>query len=50
MEKRKGIKLTDTQRLHWLQLIRSENVGAVTFVNLIEYYGSAASALKLFRN
>lgn len=46
MEKRKGIKLTDTQRLHWLQLIRSENVGAVTFVNLIEYYGSAASALE----
>lgn len=45
MEKRKGIKLTDTQRLHWLQLIRSENVGAVTFVNLIEYYGSAADAL-----
>lgn len=45
MEKRKGITLTDTQRLHWLQLIRSENVGAVTFVNLIEYYGSAAGAL-----
>lgn len=45
MEKRKGIKLTDKQRLHWLQLIRSENVGAVTFINLIEYYGSAADAL-----
>ncbi|WP_297321942.1 DNA-processing protein DprA [uncultured Bartonella sp.] len=45
MEKRKGIILTETQRLHWLQLIRSENVGAVTFINLIEHFGSAAQAL-----
>lgn len=45
MEKRKGIILTDAQRLHWLQLIRSENVGAVTFIKLIEHFGSAAEAL-----
>ena len=45
MEKRKGIALTDAQRLSWLQLIRSENVGAVTFINLIEHFGSAAAAL-----
>lgn len=45
MEKRKGIVLTDAQRLSWLQLIRSENVGAVTFINLIEHFGSAAAAL-----
>ena len=45
MEKRKGIPLTDMQRLHWLQLIRSENVGAVTFIDLIEHFGSAGDAL-----
>lgn len=45
MHKPKGIYLTDNQRLHWLQLIRSENVGAVTFMNLIEHFGSAEQAL-----
>ncbi|CAM1645677.1 DprA [Bartonella choladocola] len=45
MEKRKGITLSDAQRLSWLQLIRSENVGAVTFINLIEHFGSASNAL-----
>lgn len=45
MQNRKGIRLTDKQRLHWLQLIRSENVGAVTFMSLIEHYGSAEKAL-----
>lgn len=45
MEKRKGITLNDAQRLSWLQLIRSENVGAVTFINLIEHFGSASNAL-----
>lgn len=45
MKKRKGIILTDNQRLQWLQLIRSENVGAVTFINLIEHFGSASKAL-----
>ena len=29
-----------------LQLIRSENVGPVTYHNLLRYYGSPAEALK----
>lgn len=43
---RKGIKLTERQRLFWLQLIRSENVGPQTFRQLIEHYGSAENALE----
>ncbi len=41
-----GIRLTDEQRLAWLRLIRSENVGPATFRTLINHYGSAAEALK----
>jgi DNA processing protein len=37
--------LTDEQRLDWLQLIRSENVGPRTFRTLINHYGSARAAL-----
>ena len=37
--------LTDDQRLSWLQLARSENVGPITFHRLIERYGSAENAL-----
>ncbi|MCZ2328291.1 DNA-processing protein DprA [Bartonella sp. F02] len=44
-ESRKGILLTDNQRLNWLRLLRSENVGAITFRNLIEYYKTAENAL-----
>ncbi|EJF88754.1 DNA-processing protein DprA [Bartonella tamiae] len=44
--KQKGIKLTDYQRLNWLRLIRSENVGAVTFLNLIARFGSAQKAIE----
>jgi DNA processing protein len=40
-----GIVLTDAQRLAWLQLIRSENVGPATFRTLINHYGSAQAAL-----
>ncbi len=39
--------LTDEQRLDWLQLIRSENVGPVTFRDLINHYGSARAALEV---
>ena len=35
----------DEERLDWLQLIRSENVGPRTFRALIQHYGSAQAAL-----
>lgn len=38
--------LTDEQRLDWLGLIRSENVGPRTFRALINQYGGAAAALE----
>ncbi len=37
--------LTDQQRLSWLRLARCENVGPVTFDNLIARFGSADAAL-----
>lgn len=37
--------LTDEQRLDWLQLTRSENVGPRTFSNLLGHFGSAGAAL-----
>lgn len=37
---------SDQERLSVLQLIRSENVGPITFHNLMSYYGSAAKALE----
>ncbi len=39
-------QLGDEQRLQWLMLIRSENVGAATFRDLINHYGTAAAALE----
>ena len=42
-----GIKpLSDTARLDWLRLIRSENVGPVVFRQLLDRYGSPAAALE----
>jgi DNA processing protein len=38
--------LTEEQRLDWLRLIRSENVGPRTFRALINHYGGARAALK----
>lgn len=38
-------RLNDQQRLNWLRLIRTANVGPVTFRNLINRFGSAESAL-----
>jgi DNA processing protein len=40
-----GVTLTDDQRLAWLRLIRSENVGPATFRSLINHFGSAQAAL-----
>lgn len=37
--------LTDAERMDWLRLIRSENVGPVTFYHLLRYFGSAGAAL-----
>jgi DNA processing protein len=40
-----GIRLTDEQRLDWLRLIRSSNVGSRTFRTLLNHCGSARAAL-----
>jgi DNA processing protein len=39
------LRLSDTQRLDWLRLIRSEGVGPRTFRTLLNRFGSAAAAL-----
>jgi DNA processing protein len=36
---------SDAERLDWLRLFRSENVGPITFFALLERFGSAAAAL-----
>ncbi len=40
-----GTALTDEQRLDWLRLIRSDNVGPRTFRALLKHFGSARGAL-----
>lgn len=45
--KPKGIALTDRQRIAWLRLIRSDNVGPATFRDLINHFGSAEAALSM---
>jgi len=40
-----GFRLSDEQRLDWLQLIRSDNIGPRTFRALINHYGGARAAL-----
>ena len=42
-----GIPLTDRQRLAWLRLIRSDNVGPITFRDLINHFGSAETAIEM---
>ena len=39
-------QLTDAQRLAWLRLIRSENVGPVTFREILNQFGGAETALE----
>ncbi len=41
-----GITLTDNQRVAWLRLWRTDNVGPVTFRQLITRFGSADAALE----
>lgn len=40
------LHLSDTQRIDWLRLIRSDNVGPRTFRSLINHFGSARAALE----
>jgi DNA processing protein len=41
-----GVRLTDEQRLDWLRLIRSENIGPRTFRTLLNHYGGARAAIE----
>ena len=45
--RRTGVALTEKQRIAWLRLIRSDNVGPSTFRDLINHYGSAEAALAI---
>ncbi|MGE5772822.1 MAG: DNA-processing protein DprA [Hyphomicrobiales bacterium] len=38
-------RLSDDERLDWLRLIRTDNVGPRTFQDLVRYFGSARDAL-----
>ena len=38
--------LTEAQRIDWLRLIRSDNVGPRTFRSLVNHFGSARAALE----
>jgi DNA processing protein len=40
-----GVKLSDEQRLDWLRLIRSDNIGPRTFRELVNHFGGARAAL-----
>lgn len=42
----KSLPLTDSEKLARLRLIRSENVGPITFHRLLDRYGNAQSALE----
>lgn len=42
-----GLRLSDRQRLNWLRLIRTPNVGPASFRALINRFGSAEAALEV---
>ena len=42
---RTGVALTERQKLSWLRLIRSDNVGPIAFRDLINHFGTAENAL-----
>src|SRR5580698_1114657 len=46
MDKKTPTHLTDAERIDWLRLIRSDNVGPRTFRSLINHFGSARAALE----
>ena len=39
-------ELSPSERLDWLCLSRSENVGPITFFQLLRHFGSAGEALR----
>jgi DNA processing protein len=41
-----GIRLSEEQRIDWLRLIRSQNIGPRTFRALINHFGGARAALQ----
>ncbi|WP_421724640.1 DNA-processing protein DprA [Bauldia sp.] len=43
---RPTIVLDDAQQLAWLRLIRSENIGPITFRRLINHFGSGTAAIE----
>ncbi len=45
-ESTNNIRLTDEQRIDWLRLIRSQNVGPRTFRDLVNHFGGAHAALE----
>jgi DNA processing protein len=45
-EAKNGVQLTDEQRIDWLRLIRSPNVGPRTFRTLVNHFGGARAALE----
>jgi DNA processing protein len=47
MNSRPAPALSDRQRLSWLRLIRTENVGPATFRDLINRFGSADNAIAM---
>ena len=42
-----ALRLSDRQRISWLRLIRTDNVGPATFRDLINRFGSAETALEM---
>lgn len=44
--RRTGVALTERQKISWLRLIRSDNVGPATFRDLINHFGTAEAALE----
>ncbi len=42
-----GPRLSDRQRLSWIRLIRTQNVGPASFRELVNRFGSAESALEM---
>jgi DNA processing protein len=45
-DSRSGVQLSDEQRLDWLRLIRSQNIGPRTFRALLNHCGGARAALE----
>lgn len=45
-----NIELSEKEKLEWLKLIRTENVGPITFYKLIDTFGSAEKALQEIPN